>query len=173
MLCFGLPSRALHEWLCVLVVCCTGKFDIKVSAPKLGIELLVFSGKRWRFALLFFAPFVLGGVVALGAFGWDGTLQPFFPERSPTSERWEYAITQIAVVPRYLHLFFMPNDLCVEQTFPILWDSARGDFPAAVPDADPGRRPSGRLRESVRKRVNVLRRRCCRLTKYSRSALAK
>ena len=41
LLCFGLPSRALHEWLCVLVVCCTGKFDIKVSAPKLGIELLV------------------------------------------------------------------------------------------------------------------------------------
>ena len=48
-------------------------------------------------------------------------------------------------------------------------DSSEGGWP----DADPARRPSGRFRESVRNRVNVLRRRCCRLTKYSRSALAK
>ena len=32
--------RALKSVLCFRC-CCTGKFDIKVSAPKLGIELLV------------------------------------------------------------------------------------------------------------------------------------
>ena len=31
---------AVDFWRC-LYVCCVGKFDIKVSAPKLGIELLV------------------------------------------------------------------------------------------------------------------------------------
>ena len=46
-------------------------------------------------------------------------------------------------------------------------------LPAAVPDPEKGGRPIGRFLESVRKRVNVDRRRCCKFMKNSLSLLAK
>ena len=47
------------------------------------------------------------------------------------------------------------------------------DLVSAVPEGEPASLPSGRLRASVKKRVSVLRRRCCKLMKNSLSALAK
>ncbi len=104
---------------------------VVVPFAVLALEVVVFRGRMRGLALLFFAPFALGGLLAVGMYGFEGVLARFFPAECPTSDRLEYLITQIAVVPRYLHLFALPHDLCVEQSFPVLYDSARGAFTSA------------------------------------------
>ncbi len=133
-------SAALAEWplllgaLAAATACAVTKPNaVVIPAAILGVELVVFRARRLPLALAFFAPFVLGGLVALVAYGGDGVMARFFPAECPTSDRLEYLITQVAVVPRYLHLFLFPYDLCVEQSFPVLYDSAAGSF--TTPDA--------------------------------------
>ncbi len=92
-------------------------------------------------ALFFRARFLwgmvaIGGVIALvgiplrlGMVG--GDWENFFPARSPASDRWQYATTQVVVTLRYLHLWLMPHDLTVEQSFPFEWASKGQDMALA------------------------------------------
>lgn len=133
-------NAALEDWplllgaLAAAAACAVTKPNaVVIPVAILGVELVVFRARRLPLALAFFAPFVLGGLVALVVYGWEGVLARFFPAQCPTSDRLEYLITQVAVVPRYLHLFLFPHDLCVEQSFPVLYDSATGRL--TTPDA--------------------------------------
>ncbi|MCO5170495.1 MAG: hypothetical protein M9894_29515 [Planctomycetes bacterium] len=93
-------------------------------------------------ALFFRARYLLpmlGVGAAFGAVGVGirlyqvgGDMEAFLPARSPASDRWQYATTQVVVTLRYLHLWFMPHDLCVEQSFPFEWATKGRDMAVAA-----------------------------------------
>ncbi len=91
---------------------------------------------------LFFRARFLWGLVGVGAVVVlvgiplrldmvGGEWEHFFPARSPASDRWQYATTQVVVTLRYLHLWLMPHDLTVEQAFPFEWATKGQDMALA------------------------------------------
>ena len=123
---FGDVLPSLAATLLAAVACAFTKENATVvPLAILGIEAAFFRGRYLKQASLFLL--ILGLAVAVRA-GIYGGLESVIPTKSPASDRWEYLITQVAVVPRYLHLFLVPHDLTVEQSFPILWSNALGDW---------------------------------------------
>lgn len=91
---------------------------------------------------LFFRARFLWGLVGVGAIVVfvgiplrldmvGGEWAHFFPASSPASDRWQYATTQVVVTLRYLHLWLMPHDLTVEQSFPFEWATKGQDMALA------------------------------------------
>lgn len=101
------------------------------------IELLFFSGPSLLRSPQRLVPILaVGALVLVVLVGFrlhlvNGNWDHFFPARSPGSDRWQYATTQVVVTLRYLHLWLMPHDLCVEQSFPVEWESKTQDMALA------------------------------------------
>lgn len=117
----ALPAFGLYLAALAASVCCylTKENAAVIGAAVVLVELFFFKMRR---PLLAFA--VLGLIIIGAIFRLQTTpIEHYFPSSSPTANtRWDYFTTQIVVTLRYLHLFFMPHDLCVEQAFPVYWD---------------------------------------------------
>jgi tetratricopeptide (TPR) repeat protein len=117
----ALPAFGLYLAALAASVCCylTKENAAVIGAAVVLVELFFFKMRR---PLLAFA--VLGLIIIGAIFRLQTTpIEHYFPSSSPTANtRWDYFTTQIVVTLRYLHLFFMPHDLCVEQSFPVYWD---------------------------------------------------
>jgi len=104
-----------------------------IPAAIVLVELFFFRGPLLR-RLAVVTPFLVvffGGILirmnqvdVWRADGLGDAFERFFPD-SPTSGHWQYFLTQVYVVPRYLHLFLLPYDLSVEQNFPPLYGEER------------------------------------------------
>lgn len=116
-------------WLVSATCYVTKENAAVVPLAALAIELLFFRGR----ALWAVGPFWLLVLLGAGLRLTQVDLDHFFPASSPTAtNRWDYFTTQIVVQLRYLHLFFMPHDLCVEQNFPVLWQGKALDCAVAL-----------------------------------------
>lgn len=145
------PGSSMWEPWALLRLCgvlaaaaCTGltkENATVVPLVVLAIEVLFFGGRRLRLAAIPFLAFGVGALVRAWAAGLlpllaqgelGQFLNGFFPGQSAIANRWQYGTTQIVVVLRYLHLFFFPDDLTVEQNFPVEWEGKWGDVSLAL-----------------------------------------
>lgn len=114
--------------LCCLV---TKENAFVIPGAVVLVEALFF---RARYLLPMLGVGAAFGAVGVGVrlYQVGGDMDAFLPARSPASDRWQYATTQVVVTLRYLHLWFMPHDLCVEQSFPFEWATKGRDMAVAA-----------------------------------------
>jgi tetratricopeptide (TPR) repeat protein len=136
------PSLS-RDWPALLglgatALCCLFTKENAWVAPGgvLLIEVLFFHGGLLRNPRTLVPVLGVGALALIVAVAFrlhvvGGNWDYFFPARSPGSDRWQYATTQVVVTLRYLHLWLMPHDLCVEQSFPVEWDSKGQDMAVA------------------------------------------
>jgi tetratricopeptide (TPR) repeat protein len=110
----------------------------------LTIELLAFRAKRWRYALGPLGMYAAGILGLMHRYAGDKSgyvyaikrvLREFLPPGSQRSDRLEYLITQVPVNLTYLRLWVFPDQLSVEQDYPILWSSDAGTWASSHSEA--------------------------------------
>lgn len=128
---FGRDGPALLGLLATAACCLFTKENAwVVPGAVVLVEALFFRGRFLVGLVGVGAVVALVGVpLRLSMVG--GDWEHFFPARSPASDRWQYATTQVVVTLRYLHLWLMPHDLSVEQAFPVEWEGKGADMALA------------------------------------------